>query len=156
MSFEVTAVCDMCGSDWWTSCSDASPAFASRGDALRSLPADYGWRIDEQTDGSLRMLCQLCALLEDCATNGHTWVDLEYTLDGELQKYGEVCGHCSVVRGGDTPAGDHPESLALELSPAEEELLGEIEAEEFPEDDRTFAAGVRAALARLRQNGTIR
>jgi hypothetical protein len=134
MSFNVTAVCDMCGPTWWKGYAEQAPTFASRRDALRCLPADYLWRIEEQTDGSLSMLCSACATLEDCLRHGHTWVPLEYEVDGCLQQYGEVCAVCSVVRSFDTPPAGHPDATPVGLTIDQVALLAEIDAREFPKE----------------------
>ena len=128
-----TAICDMCGTDWWKGYEDVQPLFVSRGAALRLLVSDFMWTITEHDDGSLAMLCAPCQQIEDCVRDGHHWVDLIYTIDGETNKYGETCARCSVVRSFDTPPADHPECMSIELPREQEEWLAALDAELFPD-----------------------
>lgn len=153
----VSVTCDHCGPDWWDDeYQEAPPTFTSRGEALRRLPIDFMWLIEEQPDGSLLMVCMPCAQLELCFRDGHTWVPLEYEIDGEVRRYGQICPCCSTVRSHDVPPAGHPESMTTDLDDADEATLAEIERIEFPEDDDVFAAGIAEALPRLRENGGTR
>ena len=128
MSFNLIAVCDLCGPGWWNGYVEDQPTYASRGDALKNLPLDHQWLIEKDPDGTYRMLCTGCAQLERCKQDGHSWVPLEYAHAGLMAKYGEVCSVCAAVHSHDEPPAGHPDSMTAVLSDADEEWLAALDA----------------------------
>jgi hypothetical protein len=138
MTFEkatyVVASCDGCGPDWWEGTADTPPIFASKGTARRELAAEYEWRITQQVDGRLHMLCSTCAAKDDCVRYDHDWAPLVYRMDGYDEFFADTCRRCSVLRKIDEPPPGHPDSTTVELSDVEEEFLAAVDAELFPEE----------------------
>jgi hypothetical protein len=99
----VLAVCDVCGPDWWTSTADSAPLFDSQAAARAELAAGYGWRIERQLSGRVRMFCPSCAVRSDCELYGHDWPEVG---DGRLA----CCLRCSRVRRDEAPPAAHPDA----------------------------------------------
>lgn len=112
VSYPIPA-CDGCALAWSfldPACADGiPPRFADRGAVLEQLPRDYGWQVRSFPFGCPLMACRTCAA-------------------------------AGIIPAGPVrqplpprPGRGHPESLAAELLPEDEELLAAIEDENFPE-----------------------
>jgi hypothetical protein len=125
--------CDGCGLAWSffdPACADGMPLhFASRAAALEQLPRDYGWQVRPGRLGRPLMACRTCVaagVISAGAFQG--WL---LALAGWVRRvvpFGPV--RRQLPPG---PGPRHPESLAAQLPPEDEELLAAIEDENFPE-----------------------
>jgi hypothetical protein len=132
---EVTSfipTCDECGPDCWHAETDGPPHFLGANTAaLAVLKTLYGWSVEQQDDGTFRMLCPDCTPAV-CDRSGHDW----YTaaLDPAQpapSRPVEICSRCCIVRRDheplDAPPAVSPEAATGLLSLIELAALAVIE-----------------------------
>lgn len=129
MSFQkfycVTGLCDGCGEQCWET--ETTPHFANEREARETLAAQYGWRIERDVTGQIRMLCVRCAAREDCGKYGCDWgyPELDHASEQQARWDAEhpvplqMCRRCGAVRRDLEPAAMTREpSAAADTSPA--------------------------------------
>lgn len=125
--------CDGCGLAWSfydLACAEGIPPhFASRAAALAQLEQDYGWQIERLCGAWPLMACRRCAAAGVIpAALGRRWL---LAVAGWARRYvpfGAVLRRmpAQIVPG-------HPESMDAMLPPEQEDLLADLDAENFPD-----------------------
>jgi hypothetical protein len=123
--------CDGCGLAWSffdPACTDGIPPhFATTEAALEQLRADYGWQIGPRTLGRPLMACRRCTAAGILpATCGRAWLLAVAGWIRRVVPFGPV--HRPLAPG--LPPG-HPESMTAELPPEQEDLLADLDTENF-------------------------
>jgi hypothetical protein len=125
--------CDGCGLAWSfgdPGCVDGIPPhFTSPAPALSQLPADYGWQVVPRRLGRPLMACRRCAAAGIISSaSGRRWL---LAVAGWVRRFVPFGPVRRPLPPG--PGPGHPESVAAELPPEDEERLAAIEDEDFPE-----------------------
>lgn len=138
MSFnEVTSfipTCDNCGPECWHAETDGPPHFFGANlAALTVLKTTYLWSVEQQDDGSFRMLCPDCAPAV-CDQIGHDWYSAALDPSAPApERPIEFCSRCSIVRRDydplDAPPAGSPEAATDLLSIPERLAFAVLAAE---------------------------
>ncbi len=125
--------CDSCGLAWSfydPACAEGIPPhFATRAAALEQLPADYSWQVRPRRLGRPLMACRRCAAAGVIpATASRAWLLAVAGWVRRAVPFGPVRRPLAPGLG-----PGHPESMTAELPPEQEELLGALDTEIFPD-----------------------